>query len=103
MQPRSLSHLSDRALAQELKSLVARDRVTTAELLAHLAEFDARKLHRPAGFSSLFEYCVQELGMSSDAACDRIEAARAARRNPGILPAIADGRLHLTGVVMLAK
>lgn len=103
MQPRSLSHLSDRVLTQDLKSLVARDRATTAELLAHLAEFDSRKLHRPAGFSSLFDYCVQELGMSSDAACDRIEAARAARRNPSILPAIADGRLHLTGVVMLAK
>lgn len=102
MLPRSLSHLSDRNLTHGLQSLVARDRATTAELLAHLAEFDTRKLYRPAGFSSLYDYCVQELGMSEDMACKRVIAARMARRHGGILPAIADGRLHLSGVVMLA-
>lgn len=102
MQPRSLSHLSNQLLTQALLSLVARDRATTAELLAHLAEFDARKLHRPAGYSSLYEYCVKQLGMSEDMACKRTVAARVARKYPGVLSAIADGRLHLSGIVMLA-
>jgi hypothetical protein len=36
----SLSHLSDGALLRDLATLVARDRATTAALLAHLAEVD---------------------------------------------------------------
>ena len=34
--------------------LVAKDRATTAELLAHLAEVDARKLYLPAAHPSMF-------------------------------------------------
>src|SRR5436190_13450977 len=97
-----LSHLSDGALLRDLTSLVARDRATTAELLAHLAEVDARKLYRPAGYPSMYAWCMGELNMSEDAACKRICAARMARRFPAILPAVADGRLHLSTVVMLA-
>ena len=39
----SLSHLSDHTLLRDLAALVARDRVTTAQLLAHIAEVDARR------------------------------------------------------------
>jgi len=42
------------------------------------------------------------LRLSEDAAFKRIRAARIARRLPVILDAIADGRVHLSGVVMLA-
>ncbi|MEO5989490.1 MAG: hypothetical protein ABIU54_13345 [Candidatus Eisenbacteria bacterium] len=40
--------------------------------------------------------------MSEDTAFKRIRVARMARRFPAILPAIADGRLHLGAVVLLA-
>ena len=36
--PRSLIHLADHVLLHDLKALLVRDRATTAELLAHLAE-----------------------------------------------------------------
>ena len=39
-----LSHLSDPVLLHDLSTLIARDRTTTAELLAHIAEVDARRL-----------------------------------------------------------
>ncbi len=97
-----LSHLSDRSLLCELKALVARDRETTAELLAHIAEVDARKLYLPAAYPSMYAYCVGELHMSEDASCRRIRAARAARQFPAIRAALADGQLHLSAVVMLA-
>ena len=42
----SLSHLSDGTLLHDLATLVARDRTITAQLLAHLAEVDARRLYR---------------------------------------------------------
>jgi hypothetical protein len=97
----SLSHLSDARLLCGLKDLVARDRITTAELLAHIAEVDARKLYLPAACPSMYAYCVQELHLSEDAAYKRIQAARSARQFPAIFKAVADGRLHLSAVVML--
>jgi 5-methylcytosine-specific restriction endonuclease McrA len=98
-----LSHLSDPVLLRELAALVAQDRATTAALLAHLAEVDARKLYLPAAFPSMFAYCVGELKLSEESAFKRIRAARTARRFPAIFDALAEGRLHLSAVVMLAS
>ncbi|TMQ64128.1 MAG: HNH endonuclease, partial [Candidatus Eisenbacteria bacterium] len=102
MKPYALSHLSDGALLQGLTALVARERTTTATLLAHLAEVDARRLYLPAAYPSMYAYCVQELRLSEDAAYKRIQAARAARQFPTLFAALADGRLHLSAVVLLA-
>src|SRR5438093_7100665 len=98
----SLSHLPDPVLLRALASLLAQERPLTALLLAHLAEVDARKLYLPAGYPSMFAYCVHELHLSEDAAYKRIQAARAARRFPVLFEAVADGRLHLTAVGLLA-
>ena len=97
----SLGHVPDPALLRGLRALVAQDRATTAMLLAHLAEVDARKLYVPAAHPSMFSYCVHELRFSEDAAYKRIQAARTAGRFPAILPALADGQLNLTGVLLL--
>ena len=98
----ALAHLSDNVLVRDLAALVARDRATTAELLAHIGEVDARQLDRPAAYPSMFAYCVGELRLSEDAAFKRIQAARAARRFPALFAALADGRLPLSGLVLLA-
>jgi hypothetical protein len=98
----SLSHLSDGVLLRDLAVLVSRDRAITAALLAHLAEVDERKLYVPAGYSSMYGYCVQELHFSEDSAYKRIRAARTARRFPAVFAAVADGRLNLNAIVLLA-
>ena len=97
-----LTELSDAVLQRQLNELVAKDRGTTAELLAHIAEFDERRLHVPAGFASMHAYCVEELRLSEDAAYKRIRAARAARQFPAIFAMLAEGRLHLAAVCLLA-
>ena len=99
---RSLSHLADHVLLQELRTLLARERAATAELLVHLAEVDSRRLYLAAAHPSMHDYCVRVLHMSEHAAFKRIRAARAARRFPRILGMLAAGRLHLSGVVILA-
>jgi 5-methylcytosine-specific restriction endonuclease McrA len=71
-------------------------------MLAHIAEVDSRKLYLPAAHPSMYSYCVEVLRLSEDATFKRIRAARAARRFPSIFPALAEGRLHLSGVVVLA-
>jgi hypothetical protein len=97
-----LSHLSDAALLRDLAKLVVQDRATTASLLAHIAEIDARRLYVPAGYSSMHAYCVEKLRLSEDAAYKRIRAARAARRFPSLFEAVAEGRIHLAGVCLIA-
>ena len=52
----SLKHLSDPVLLRGLASLVAQDRSTTAALLAHIAECDARRLYR-----GTVKWCVIDL------------------------------------------
>ena len=101
MRSYTLSHLADHVLLRDLAALVARDRSLTASLLAHLAEVDARKLYLPAAYPSMYHYCVGELRFSEDAAFRRVRAARTARQFPAIYAMLADGRLHLTTVLLL--
>src|SRR5262249_45685773 len=98
----SLAHLSDQTLLQGLSQLVTQDRTTTASMLAHIAEVDARKLYLSAGYPSMFAYCVEKLRLSEDSASKRIRVARHARDYPQIFAMIADGRLHLSGVALLS-
>lgn len=98
----SLDHLGDDVLLRDLAALVSRDRATTAALLAHIAEVDARRLYAAAGYPSMHAYCVSELRLSENAAYRRITAARAARRFPALFAMVADGRLHLTAVRLVA-
>lgn len=99
----SLRRLNDLEVIESLKDCVARERKATAHLLEVLAEFDVRRLHLGLGFSSTFDYCVRHLHFSERASYNRIAAARLARRFPIILEFIADSRISLTTVSLLAK
>lgn len=98
----TLTHLPDAVLLRDLAEIVARNRDITATLLAHIAEVDVRRLYVAAGYSSMFAYCLEELRLSEDGAYKRIRAARAARQFPALFIAVADGRLHLTAVSLIA-
>src|SRR6476620_12501138 len=96
------SQYSDKELLAEVKRLTEHERVATADLIATLAELDARRLYLGEGCSSLFSYCTQVLHLSEHAAYGRIEAARAGRRHPVILDMLAAGLVNLTTVCLLA-
>jgi hypothetical protein len=93
----SLRGLSDDQLVARMKSLVARERRATALLVAHLAELDTRDVYLRAGYSSLFTYCREVLGLSEDEAYNRIEAARTARRFPVALDLLEAGEVRRYG------
>jgi hypothetical protein len=97
------SHLSDGALIAEVTRCARDERHATAQLVAHLAELDARRLYLGAGHSSLFTYCRDALGLSEDAAYNRVEAARACRLFPQVLERLVDGSLTVTSVRLLAR
>jgi hypothetical protein len=100
--PCSLAGLTDEQLLVEVKALAAQEREATAQLIASIAELDARRLYLAEGFPSLFSSCTEALHLSEHAAYNRIEVARAARRWPLILQMIADGAVTLTVVRLLA-
>jgi hypothetical protein len=85
-----------------LAALVAKERAVTVDVVACIAEVEARQLYRAAGYPSMYTYCIGVLHLTEAAAYKRIHAARAAMRFPAIFDALVDGRLHLTAVVMLA-
>jgi hypothetical protein len=98
----SLRHLPNEVLKRELFVVAGRESGATAIVIAHIGEFDSRELYLPAGYPSMYQYCVQELKFSEDEAYKRIEVARVAMRFPEIFPALAERRLHMTAVLKLA-
>jgi 5-methylcytosine-specific restriction endonuclease McrA len=91
--------LSDRELLARIGALAGKEREATAELVAHLAALELRpELYLRDGYGSLFDYCTRALRLSEDAACNRIEAARAGTRFPVILEMLCLGTLTLTAV-----
>jgi 5-methylcytosine-specific restriction endonuclease McrA len=95
------ARLSDAELLGRVVHLAREEREATVELVAHLAELDARRLYLGEGFGSLFGYCIGALRLAEHAAYNRIEAARASRRFPSILDLLADGSLNLATVRLL--
>ena len=102
MQNYTLRHVHDDVLLRDTPTLAARGRATDALLLAHIAEVRERKLFRKAGQPNMRAYCENVLKFSEDAAKRRLQAASAARDYPVIFGALADGRLNLTSVCLLA-
>ncbi len=94
--------LSSSDLLSATRELVHKSRGVDAELLVYLGEIDERRLYLDRAFSSMFAFCVGELGFSEDAAYSRIHLARAARRLPVILEVVRSGQVHLAGLRVLA-
>ena len=96
-----LQSISDSDLLRRLSELLTSSRNVEAELIAHLAEVDARRLYVPYA-SSLFSYATNVLHMSEYEALLRMRVARASRKYPLLVEMLADGRLHLSGIDKLA-
>src|SRR5437899_2628985 len=102
MKSNPMCHLTDHDLPKSLAAVLEQERAQQAELLAHIGEIDARCLYESSGYPSMLRYCVEELGLDEEDAQERVEAARVARRFPAIFEALAEGRLHVQAVLMVA-
>ncbi len=93
-----LENLSDERLLGRVGELVDLERRTTANLVVHLAEVEARELHLRDGSPSLFDWCRTRWGFGEDKAYNYVKAVEWVRRWPEMGCMLADGRLHLSGV-----
>ncbi len=98
----SLTLLQDHELLHSLNVVLERDHETTAELIAHLAEVITRRLWAAEGYPSMLDFCVRGLNMSEGVALKRIQAAKTANQFPAIYSLVAQGKLHLSAVCLLA-
>ncbi|HEY5376442.1 MAG TPA: HNH endonuclease signature motif containing protein [Polyangiaceae bacterium] len=94
--------LGDDQLLAALPVLVQRGNENTADVLAHLAELDERKLYLDLGYASLFAYCIELLGLCESAAGRRTTAARVCRRFPDAFARVARGELHLSALCAMS-
>jgi 5-methylcytosine-specific restriction endonuclease McrA len=99
----SLRSLSDRNILSRTRTLVARERGLTLQVLLHLNEIERRALHLALGFPSLFAYCTRGLGYSASAAGRRIQTARCIRRFPAVRRPLASNDVNLTTVAMVSR
>lgn len=97
-----LNHLTDNQLLSDTRFLAQQEQKITLKLLNHLKEIESRKLYVEKGYSSLFLYCVEELGYTKGAAARRISSARVLIEMPEIEPKIESGHLSLTNLSMAA-
>ena len=93
--------LDDQSLVSRLTELLARERELRADFIAHLAEFDRRRLYLVAGFPSLFAWLTDGMRMSNASAFRRVTAARLVTSVPAVLAVLRDGRVSLNKVCAL--
>jgi hypothetical protein len=97
----ALKSLNSEQLVLKTKSLVHDEQKITAEIIEHLKEIDARRLYAERGYSSLYEFCLEELGYSEGAAYRRIAAMRLLRDVPEAKAALLAGEISLTNAATL--
>src|SRR5256885_2983601 len=97
----AIAVMNDEDLLACTRELARKSCVVEAELLLHLGEIEARRLHSERAFPSMIAFCMKELGFSEGAACNRMFVARAGRRLPAILEALGSGKVHLAGLRVL--
>ena len=88
-------------MLDRIRSLVHKERQLLVQFLLHLNEMEHRRLYAET-HSSTFSYLTGELGLSEGAAVRRIKVARLAKRFPLVLSYLADGKVHLSGLCLLA-
>ena len=98
---RPLRSIPDHELLHRLAELMRQSRRVEADIVAHIAEVDERRLYAREALPSMFAYCTDVLHLSEAEAYLRIWAARASREHPMLLTMLADGRLHLTAIAKL--
>jgi hypothetical protein len=92
-----------RSFAARLADLLRNEQHAMADFLVALAEFDRQRAWVALGYSGLFPFLHQKLGLSKSASFFRKTAAELIQRYPEIVEPLRDGRLCLSTMASVAK
>lgn len=76
--------------------VAARFKQAEADLISVLQEVEAQRIFVNFGYTSLFSYCVQALGLSESVTSNFVTVARKAREVPVLQSAIQSGALSVS-------
>ncbi|MEZ4815069.1 MAG: hypothetical protein R3A80_07675 [Bdellovibrionota bacterium] len=93
--PMKLSEIDNKTLLVKTQELARSEREVTLSVLHHLREIERRHLYAELGYSSLYEYVVQELKYSNGAAHRRIASMRLLNTLPEMEKKLESGALSL--------
>lgn len=96
-----LGELTNDALVSRMAVFCRLEQTLLAHVLAGIIEIEKRELHLELASSSLYDFCVNRLGMSEGTAFRRIAAARLVKDFPCLLKRVANGGLHLSSLLLL--
>src|SRR5438477_10292363 len=98
-----MESISARDIDRRLADLVRSERNLVVQFVIELAGFAKRELYRELGYTSLFYYCVRQLGLSKSSAFRRSEVARLIARFPLIADQLAGSRPLIRALVELPE
>ena len=98
----SPDQLAIEQLHERMLVLSRQEREATLSVIDHLIEIESLRVHQRRGHSSLYTYCINELGYSRRSAHLRIVAARTVRRWPRVKRLLKDRRLTLSTLAAVA-
>ncbi|MCB9882905.1 MAG: HNH endonuclease [Planctomycetes bacterium] len=96
-----VEELSDDELCSQATQLAGITLKHTAELIAHISVIADKQAFRPE-YTSLFAYCMNELGLSEGETHVRSQVANVCRRHPELLDSLGANRMSLTVAGKLA-
>ena len=99
----NLKNLKDKELHLAIKNLVEKERELLTQILRHLYEIERRRLFCDYQCSSLWEYCVKQLGYSEGQAMRRIAAMRLIKEMPQVEEKISAGELSLSNAASVYR
>jgi hypothetical protein len=98
-----ISKLSNKDLDASLKFHVASERKIIHVVLEHIVEVNSRRLFLDMGYSTLYDYLVNECKYSGSAAMRRISAAQLLREVPAMAEKIKTGEINLSRAGELSR
>lgn len=93
-----LSKLSDEQIISDLKNHRVVETKTVTTILKYLIEVERRHLELKRGSSSIYDFCMNELGYTKHEAYFRIKAMQCLKAIPEVEEKISSGALSLTVV-----
>ena len=99
----SLRSLSDSQIITGSKVARAQEHSGLLAMIGFIAETDRRQLFLRRGYSSLYDYCVRELGYSESQAMRRITTARCIEKFPDVFEFLKANEINLATISRVSK
>lgn len=96
-----LTSFTDERLVSDLKAFCLTEAKTAAQIVAYLAEVETRKIFVAEAHDTMFDFCIDRLGMSTNEAGVRLQVARLYRKHHDVLPPLIRGEVSLTSLYLL--